>query len=168
MEKILILILMLESCFVNPKRAQPVQTTITDCDSTEYDVILQNFIVDYKPSNLNLDSSIKLNIKLEDFLDSSDKACLVKQKRFKEFVLTILIKQYYFQLSEYNQGFDLLQMQSGNAKFIIQYFKEISSIQNIEMLNTGYVLEYLKLHKEMTNDVIKNYEKKISKIPSTK
>lgn len=65
------------------------------------------------------------------------------------FIYIILLKMYYYHLVNAHQGFDLLQMcDTENSKYIVNQFKQVSNLPDrLEMLNSGYVSEFLKSHQ---------------------
>jgi hypothetical protein len=87
------------------------------------------------------------------------------QKELPAFVSILLLKQYYFHLANYHQGYDLLAMRTGNAKIIIEQLISFAGLRtkNLEMLNSGYIVDYVKSNKEMSNNkTIMNLRNKVS------
>ena len=160
----MLIIIVLFLCFCINNKAKQELAIKNGCNKNYYTEILKNRIEDFKPTQLNLDSSIINNKELKIFLDTVNIECLEEQRLYKEFITTILIKEYYFQLNNYNQSYDLLQMKNGNAKVIINGFMKLSGVdKNIEMLSSGYIMEYLKNNPEIKNKEIEYYQKLIFK-----
>ena len=134
-----------------------------DCDSLQYDSVLIAYSLEFEPNNINLDSSLKQNIEIDSFLTKTDKKCLDRQSNLNYFICTFLLKQYYFHLVNYHQGYDLLSMKTGNAKYIIESFEKLSKLEsNLEMLNSRYVIDYITATEMLKND--KSIMKLVNKI----
>lgn len=119
----------------------------------------------FKPTDLDLNLSLKKNIQLNLFLDTIDKNCLLNQNNYKLFIAIILVKQYYFHLSNYHQGFDLLSMRIGNASKIVDCFREMTNKRaKLEMLNSGLIENYLQENPKIRNVEINNYLKRINAV----
>lgn len=157
---ILLLLILFSSCLQNHK-----SNNIALCDKNTYFNELNEYSKSFKPTNLNLENSIKDNQELDTFIDTIDNKCLENQSQYKVFISTILLKQYYFQLSNYNQSYDLLSMKTGSAEKIINGFIGFSKVdKNIEMLSSSYVFEYLKHNPKITNSEIEKYKSLLDKL----
>jgi hypothetical protein len=75
----ILMLVLITSCFQK-------QNNNAFCDKNCYSEQLKKYCVDFQPSNLNLDSSIKQNIELNIFLDTVDEKCLQNQKLYKLFI----------------------------------------------------------------------------------
>lgn len=123
------------------------------CDSSEYANILIAYSLEFDPNNVNLDSSLKQNIEIDSFLTKTDKKCLDRQSNLNYFICILLLKQYYFHFVNYHQGYDLLSMKTGNAKYVIESFQKLSKLNtNLEMLNSRYVIDYINATEILKND----------------
>jgi hypothetical protein len=117
-----------------------------NCDDSKISESLLVLAESYNPLELNLIESIKKNESINIFLDTTEVECLTKNNKFDFFVLEILLRQYYFHLSEFHQGFDLMQMRSDQAKILIDRFIVLTKLdsKSLEMLNSGYVITFIK------------------------
>jgi hypothetical protein len=116
----------------------------------------------FKPTDLDLNLSLKNNLKLNLFLDSIDEKCLLNQNNYKLFIALVLVKQYHFHLSLAHQGYDLLSMNVGNASKIIHCFRVMTNKQSrMEMLNSGFIESYLIENPQIRNAEINTYMKNI-------
>ena len=113
------------------------------CDFQNLKLKFEHAINIFNPREVSLSKSMNKNT--FKFIRQIDSVCLMENDDFDNFTIIILIKQYNFHLKEYHQGFDLLMMREGSAKLIIDNFCKIANIDNdIEMLNSGYILEYIE------------------------
>jgi hypothetical protein len=141
------------------------QTTTIYCDENIYSNIIDELILNFEPTHVNLDSSIKGNYSLQYFLDTVNSECLKAQKQYRLFISTILIKQYHFQLCKYHQSFDLLQMQTGHGEDVVKGFLKMCGFPKPqEMLSSGYVMNYLKDNPIVTSEQIDKYKDKVTKL----
>lgn len=139
-----------------------VNTKEAPC-KTDYHLI--DLATNFKPTDLDLNNSLKDNIDLDLFLSKISEKCLIRQKDIQLFISLILLKQYHYHLSNFHQGYDLLYMKKGNASKIIFCFQEITRVnKKLEMLNSGYIETYLLENIQIRNSEIISYLRKINKI----
>ncbi len=119
----------------------------------------------FKPTDLGLNVSLNKNTELNQFLDTMDETCLMKQHNYEIFIAVILVKQYYYHLSNAHQGYDLLSMRIGNASKIIHCFRKMANKEaRMEMLNSGLITDYLKKNPQIRNIEINTYLNKIKNV----
>lgn len=116
-------------------------------------------VIDFTPDDVNLARNKLLSVNSpDDFL--ADKAIPKEDKAFV--VNIILLKLYLYHLQVANQGYNLLEMRTGNAKSIVDYFFEENSInEDQEFINSAAAYNILKedaTNVEVINDLIKSIE----------
>ena len=121
----------------------------------------------FTPTSLILSESIQKDVELDKLIDGlREKQLIVSEVVQKRFVYIILLKMYYYHLVNAHQGFDLLQMcDTENSRYIVTFFiKKANLPDRLEMLNSGYVSEYIKSNQI---EIIQDEESKLlSKIQS--
>ncbi len=133
------------------------------CDN-DYDRLLIKYAGDFKAANLELDKC--LLPQLDSFLLHVDTNCLRKQKEYKTFIAIILAKLSIHHLQCYNQGYDLLSMEKGGAKIIVDDFRRMTGYQNkhLDMLNSGFIFDFIESDKTLKeNSTIKLLVRKYAK-----
>ena len=97
---------------------------------TRNDSVCLHTAISFTPTSINLSESIQKDSVLDETIDG-------------------LRDMYYYHLVNAHQGFDLLQMcDTENSKYIVNQFKQVSNLPDrLEMLNSGYVSEFLKSHQ---------------------
>lgn len=129
----------------------------------ERDILkFKNYVQNYSTDKIDLSQNDSLNEFDLNFIFNDD--IYIEEKELKDYISnTILLKQYLFHLKKSNQGYDLMSMRKGQAKFIIDYFLKSNQLDtNIEFLNSGYPYEILS-KKDKINMDIKNIIEEIEK-----
>jgi hypothetical protein len=150
--------------YPNKENSKPSED---NCNQKQYSNLLFDLAINFKPTNLNFDKSVINDEKLNAFLQNVDYECLKKQDKFEFFICIILLKQYKYHIANFHQGYDLLSMNSNNAKVIIDNFILFSRLNNtnLEMLNSRYVVDYVEANNILrNNNEIKNIVIEILKI----
>lgn len=85
----------------------------------------------------------------------------------KDFVVNvILLKLYLYHLKRANQGYNLITMRNGNAKFIIDYFfKENSISTDEEFVNSAVAYNLMKkdtLNSAIINELMNSIESELT------
>lgn len=98
----------------------------------------------YQPNEIDFSKNATLNEFDLEYIFTGEE--LKNQDSLRNEIANILLlKQYLFHLSNHNQGFDLLSMRKGQAKFVIDYFLSKHNIDmDAEMVNSGLPYEILK------------------------
>lgn len=142
------------SCKKNLEVKVPSHNTRTiqkqDLNKNIYD--LEKYSRHYQPSKIDFSDNKKLNAFDLRYIYSKE---LDKEDSLRNEIADILLlKQYLFHLSNCNQGYDLLSMIKGQAKFIIDYFlTKHNLIIGLEMLNSGHPYTILKMNKNQSKEV---------------
>ncbi|HEU4472906.1 MAG TPA: hypothetical protein VFR58_17550 [Flavisolibacter sp.] len=117
------------------------------------DSLMKTLVNEFEPKTISLNEAI--DGELRAFMFNVDLTCLKKQEYNREFVMSILAKQYLFHLKCCNQGYDLLTMRDNKAaEIIVESFIEIAgySGSKLEMLNSGTVLKFIVSDSSMIRD----------------
>ncbi|REC52553.1 hypothetical protein DRF68_02185 [Candidatus Chryseobacterium massiliae] len=124
----------------------------------------ENFI----PSDINLYKSIESDRKLNSFIDSLKMydSCFYKNEKLNYFITVLILKQYKFQLKNYHQGYDLFSMDKNNGKYIVEkYLLLLGKKRNdLEMLNSGYIVDYLSKKEYKKSIIQKNILNEIDEL----
>lgn len=114
---------------------------------------LKNYARNYNANKIDLSQNDSLNHFDLKFIFNDD--IYSEKKEIKDYISnTILLKQYLFHLKNSNQGYDLMSMKKGQAKFIIDYFFKSNKLDtNIEFLNSGYPYEILDKEENINIDI---------------
>lgn len=116
---------------------------------TRNDSVCLHTAISFTPTSINLSESIQKDSVLDETIDGlRDNKLILSETSKARFIYIILLKMYYYHLVNAHQGFDLLQMcDTENSKYIVNQFKQVSNLPDrLEMLNSGYVSEFLKSH----------------------
>lgn len=119
-------------------------------DLTRNDSVCLHTAISFTPTSINLSESIQKDSVLDETIDGlRDNKLILSETSKARFIYIILLKMYYYHLVNAHQGFDLLQMcDTENSKYIVNQFKQVSNLPDrLEMLNSGYVSEFLKSHQ---------------------
>lgn len=109
---------------------------------------LKYFASSYQPKEINISKNTDLQGFDMEYI-FSDKSYLELKNLKDEIVTVILLKQYLYHISNAHQGYDLLQMRKGQAKYIIDYYIKAYKIEpNTEMLNSGYIYDQISSTKK--------------------
>jgi hypothetical protein len=114
------------------------------------DSVCLHTAISFTPTSINLSESIQKDSVLDETIDGlRDNKLILSETSKARFIYIILLKMYYYHLVNAHQGFDLLQMcDTENSKYIVNQFKQVSNLPDrLEMLNSGYVSEFLKSHQ---------------------
>ena len=119
------------------------------------DSVCLSTAISFTPTSISLSESIQKDSVLDEAIDGLRENKLILSETGKaRFIYIILLKMYYYHLVNAHlvnahQGFDLLQMcDTENSKYIVNQFKQVSNLPDrLEMLNSGYVSEFLKSHQ---------------------
>ena len=117
---------------------------------TRNDSVCLHTAISFTPTSINLSESIQKDSVLDETIDGlRDNKLILSETSKARFIYIILLKMYYYHLVNAHQGFDLLQMcDTENSKYIVNQFKQVSNLPDrLEMLNSGYVSEFLKSHQ---------------------
>lgn len=158
----ILLLLVLYSCngkVADEKKAIIIEEVITE----ERNILkLKDYAQNYNANKIDLSQNDSLNEFDLNFTFNDD--IYIEEKELKDYISnTILLKQYLFHLKKSNQGYDLMSMRKGQAKFIIDYFLKSNQLDtNIEFLNSVYPYEILR-KKDKINMDIKNIIEEIEK-----
>ncbi len=96
----------------------------------------QDFVYNYHPAEIDLSKNKGLsNFDIDYIFNSAQYKDQVAEKN--NIAAIVLLKQYLFHLKNYHQGYDLLSMRKGQAKYLIDYFLKIEHIENKEFVNSG-------------------------------
>lgn len=122
----------------------------------------------FNPNNIDFDESIKSDQQLNHFIDSLKvyDTCFYENNERNNFITILILKQYKFHLENYHQGYDLLSMDKNNAGYVIDKYLSIldKKKNDLEMLNSGYIVEYLNRSKNKKNRTQKSLLDDINKI----
>ena len=117
---------------------------------TRNDSVCLHTAISFTPTSINLSESIQKDSVLDETIDGlRDNKLILSETSKARFIYIILLKMYYYHLVNAHQGFDLLQMcDTESSKYIVNQFKQVSNLPDrLEMLNSGYVSEFLKSHQ---------------------
>lgn len=138
----------------NKKASEKENITINNCNDSlikSYDSLFTVMSNKFNPNDINFDKSIKSNQDVDKFISSVkyNDICFDKSKELDAFVTILILKQYKFHLENYHQGYDLFSMSSGSANYIIDKYLHMidKNKSNLEMLNSGYIVEFLNTTK---------------------
>jgi hypothetical protein len=122
---------------------------------------LRQFAYKYEPSKIDFSANKQLDsFDINFILNSKDHS---DHGTLKDDITNILLlKQYLFHLTKYKQGYDLLAMRKGQAKYIIDYFLNNNNLKNQEFVNSGQPYIILK-KKNIRNELIKELLLKIER-----
>lgn len=167
----LIIFILISTALSNCQNKSTKENNCNDSLIKSYDSLFVVMAKKFEPTNINFDESIKSNQEVDAFISivkQNDK-CLEDSdaKRLNSFVITLILKQYMFHLSNYHQGYDLLSMNEGNSEYIIDKYLSIINKKNtdLEMLNSGYIVDFLNNTKTVQLDEFQ--EKLLNEINDT-
>jgi len=93
-------------------------------------------------------------------------SCFYKNEKLNYFITVLILKQYKFQLKNYHQGYDLFSMDKNNGKYIVEkYLLLLGKKRNdLEMLNSGYIVDYLSKKEYKKSIIQKNILNEIDEL----
>lgn len=163
---ILLFVCFLISCQKNNKTVEKAKSEIMSSSKQENlikDILkFDKYASSYEPNKIDFSDNKDLNNFDLNFIYNNDE--YKNEEMLKQHITNVLLlKQYLFHLTNYNQGYNLLTMRNAQAKFIINYFLDSNKISSEkEFINSGYPYELLK-DKKITDKEIAELIKAISK-----
>lgn len=128
-------------------------------------VDLKTYALRYEPKTIDFSVNDTLNaFDLKYIYSKYDKESIEQND---EITNILLLKLYLSHLKDYHQGYDLLSMRRGQAKYIIEYYFQSNGIDTTaEMYNTGSVYEIVKAKKNSitVNKLLRNIEREQNRI----
>lgn len=127
------------------------------CDTINTNYLLKDLAVKFQPKAISINFSISKDKRMKSFLENNDYNCFSNCSEYENFVVIILLKQYKYHIENSHQGYDLLPMKSGISFNIIEYFQNSSGYKgDLEMLNSGIIMEYVLKNKNRLNNPLIN------------
>ncbi|MHA3786609.1 hypothetical protein ACX0HA_00250 [Flavobacterium hauense] len=127
---------------------------------------LKAYALRYEPISIDFSENDTLNMfDLEYIYSRRDKESIGHND---DIANIMLLKLYLSHLKKYHQGYDLISMRRGQAKYIIDYYVKLNGIDTtVEMYNTGHIYKTIKTKKNNSRlvvDYLKSIEPEQKKI----
>lgn len=128
-----------------------IKHEITDTASINQRLISVGY--SFQPEYIDLNSSICADTSMTRLFQEVPLSSLRQQKNYDYFLTIILLKLYHFHLVQGHQGYDLISMKKEEASLLIDDFCSKAHVKpNIEMINSAYIMEYIKQRPTLIQD----------------